>query len=71
MKQLHWTKLADVKIKGTMWEKEVGDEMVQLKVTACTRVHAWITAPPVASAPTADELHSNVSNALPHQPPTN
>ena len=26
MRQLHWGKLPDTKIKGTMWENEVGDE---------------------------------------------
>ena len=32
MRQLHWAKLPDAKIKGTLWEKEVGDEDVTLKV---------------------------------------
>ena len=30
MRQLHWTKVPDAKVKGTMWEKDMSDEHVVL-----------------------------------------
>jgi len=32
MRQLHWNKIPDAKIKGTMWEKDMSDEKVKLDV---------------------------------------
>ena len=31
MRQLHWGKLPDAKIKGTIWEKEITDEHVKVR----------------------------------------
>ena len=31
MRQLHWGKLPDAKIKGTIWEKDVTDEHVKVR----------------------------------------
>ena len=31
MRQLHWGKLPDAKIKGTIWEKEITDEHVKVQ----------------------------------------
>ena len=40
MRQLHWGKLPDNKIKGTIWEKDVGDEKVKLDTAELEKLFA-------------------------------
>ena len=46
MRQLHWGKLPDAKIKGTMWENDLSDEhasidTAELEELSALLLHAW------------------------------
>jgi len=44
MRQLHWGKIADAKIKGTMWDGEVSDEHVKVDTTELEQMFAAVAA---------------------------